>query len=147
MIRNSHESDMDLFGLNPIRTQWFGLGWAPIRLGRYWVDPIATNQSARFAKPDSDQPIRTICQPYQSWLLLKEKQKFIGGVLPQSTAAKKRAKHTLPGDYTSRTTAQLQWTSTNPCTRVKVPAHRCPPGVLLASRLPRVRARRHPQII
>ena len=38
---------------------------------------------------------------YQSWALWKEKQKFVGGMLPESTAAKKRAsKHTF-GDYTS----------------------------------------------
>ena len=38
---------------------------------------------------------------YQSWALLKEKQKFVGGVLPQSTAAKKRASKRTFTDYTS----------------------------------------------
>ena len=37
---------------------------------------------------------------YQSWLLLKEKQKFQGGILPLSYAAK-RAEHTFVGDYMS----------------------------------------------
>ena len=32
---------------------------------------------------------------------MKEKQKFVGGMLPQSTVAKKRAKRTFAGDYTS----------------------------------------------
>ncbi|XP_041999647.1 glutathione S-transferase T3-like [Salvia splendens] len=37
---------------------------------------------------------------YNSWLLLKDKQKFQGGILPLS-AAWKRTKNTTTGDYTS----------------------------------------------
>ena len=38
---------------------------------------------------------------YQSWALLRDKQKFVGGVIPQSTAARRRASKRTLADYTS----------------------------------------------
>ncbi|XP_047940201.1 uncharacterized protein LOC125187621 [Salvia hispanica] len=38
---------------------------------------------------------------YQSWALLRDKQKFVGGVIPQSTAARRRASKRTFNDYTS----------------------------------------------
>ena len=38
---------------------------------------------------------------YQSWVLLRDKQKFVGGVIPQSTAARRRTSKRTFNDYTS----------------------------------------------
>ena len=38
---------------------------------------------------------------YQSWALLRDKKKFVGGVIPQSTAARRRTSKRTFTDYTS----------------------------------------------
>ena len=81
---------------------------------------------------------------YQSWALLKEKQKFVGGMLPESTAAKKRASKLTFGDYTSSESGASPMDLNHPVFKDESSgtpmSTRRPP----ASRLPRARARRHP---
>ena len=72
---------------------------------------------------------------YQSWALLKEKQKFVGGVLPQSTTVKKRASKRTFIDYTSSKNGAFPMDLNNPVFEDEssgTPMSRRPPGIKAA---------------
>ena len=72
---------------------------------------------------------------YQIWALLKGKQKFVGGVLPQSTAVKKRASKYTFTDYTSSESGASPMDLNNPVFEDEssgTPMSRRPPGIKAA---------------
>ncbi|XP_047940971.1 glutathione S-transferase T3-like [Salvia hispanica] len=73
---------------------------------------------------------------YPSWALLKEKQKFVGGILPESTAAKKRTSKRTFGDYTSSESGASPMDLNNPVFEDESSgtpmSSRRPPGIKVA---------------